>query len=176
MIVHRIAPVAALFLAACARGPSDDESASQANPSPPASAPASPPVDHLAPEELIEGDAHAYGIVLPRDFQVDSMFSDSMTVIGRAGVHPTAKYLRARVEGGSFDEDDSAATFTHVRIASQPGRDFSIRVGRALGGGVRVDFHDTTPKVLPQYPDEAARWRAVGLTPQGRVLDPTHLE
>jgi hypothetical protein len=29
---------------------------------------------------------------------------------------------------------------------------------------------------MPDLPNETERWKAVGLTPNGKVLDPTHLD
>ena len=50
--------------------------------------------------------------------------------------------------------------------------------GRNLrgGAGTKVELFDSTPPPLPDLPDEQARWKAVGLTPDGKILDPKHLE
>jgi len=37
-------------------------------------------------------------------------------------------------------------------------------------------IRDTTPPKGPPLPDENARWKQVGLTPSGRLVDPTHLD
>ena len=160
-------------LAACARTPQADESQPLASalPAPVVVA----PVDHLAPGELAEGDAHAFGLVLPRDLHVEATFAEAVYAHGEIGVHPLARYFRAHLEGGSLEEDDMSATFERVRIPTAPGREFRVHVGRSPNGA-RVEIRDTTPPPAPDLPDEAARWRAVGLTPEGRVIEPVHVD
>jgi hypothetical protein len=41
---------------------------------------------------------------------------------------------------------------------------------------VTLDVRDITPLPVPDLPNETARWRQVGLTPDGKLADPTHLE
>jgi hypothetical protein len=138
-------------------------------------APVAAPVDHLAPGELAEGDARAFGLILPRDLHVEATFAEVAYAQGKIAVHPLAKYFRAHLEGGSFEEDDMSATFVRARIPAAPGREFRVHVGRSPNGA-RVESRDTTPPPVPDLPDEAARWRAVGLTPEGRVIQPTHVD
>jgi hypothetical protein len=166
------AVAAALGLASCAQAPSTSDGVPTTNAQP---TPQPPPVDHLAPGELVEGSESAFGMALPRDVHIDNMFSLVVYVSGDVSVHSLTKYLRARLQGGSLDEDDSGSTFVHTRIPSQPGREFFIRIRRTLRGSL-AEIRDSTQPPAPDLPDEAARWRAVGLTPQGRVLDPTHLD
>ncbi len=132
------------------------------------------PVDHLAPGELAEGDGRAFGLVLPRDVQVEATFAEVVYASGAIGIHPLTKYFRAHLEGGSLEEEDMSATFVRVRIPATPGREFRVHIGRSPNGA-RVEIRDTTPPPAPDLPDEAARWRAVGLTPEGRVIQPAHL-
>jgi hypothetical protein len=170
---RRFAALAAVLgLAACAQASTSDSVPvlnTLSTPQPP------PPVDHLAPGELVEGSESAFGMALPRDVHIDSMFALVVYASGDVSVHSLTKYLRARLQGGSLDEDDSGSTFVHTRIASQPGREFFIRIRRTPRGSL-AEIRDSTQPPAPDLPDEAARWRAVGLTPQGRVLDPTHLD
>lgn len=168
---RRWAPTAAVVgVLACARAPTDS---SQATPSAaPLPVPVAQPVDHLAPGELVEGTERAFGLLLPRDLHVESAFAQVIYANSEVGVHPLAKYFRTRTEGGALDEDDTSATLAHVRIPASPGREFRIHVERAPRGA-RVEIRDSTPPPAPDLPNEAARWRNVGLTPQGRVIQPT---
>jgi hypothetical protein len=134
-----------------------------------------PPVDHLAPGELVEGDERAFGVVLPRDVRVERAIGDWVLAQGQVAIHPLTKYLRARLEGGSLDENDTFATFDHVHIPGRPGREFRVHIGQAPQG-TRIEMHDITPPPAPDLPDEAARWKQVGLTPKGKILDPSHFE
>jgi hypothetical protein len=134
------------------------------------------PADHLAPDELVEGTKQAFGVVLPRDLQVDGSFRDVVFASGNVAIHPLVKYLRARVTEGSLREGQEAATFEHVHV---PGgkNDLELTVHIAVvGPSARVELRDTTPKPQPNLPDDAARWRQAGLTPSGKLLDPTRIE
>jgi hypothetical protein len=133
------------------------------------------PADHLAPGELVEGDREAFGVRLPRDLQIDGAFVDLVFASGRVAVHPLVTYLRARLSEGSLREGEESATFEHVHVPSRTITECTVRVWLS-NGTTRVEFRDTTPRPTPNLPDEAARWRQAGLTPQGRPLDPTHLE
>jgi hypothetical protein len=165
------AGAAVVVLGGCARTPSPDES--QPTPTP-VVAPVAP-VDHLAPGELVEGTVHAFGLVLPRVLNVDATFAQAILASGEVGVHPLTKYFRARLQGGTLDETDMTATFEHVRVPAAPDRELRVHVGRTPRGA-DVEIRDTTPPPAPNLPDEAARWRAVGVTPDGRLIAPTHID
>ncbi len=155
------------------------ESVSEAPAPPPAIASAEPqPTDHLASDELIEGEKKAFGVALPRVLHVDGAFVDvvfTSAPSGQVGVHPLAKYFRTRLTEGSLREGDEAATFEHVHVPGKGDMELDVRI-RTAGAYTRVEFRDTTPRPQPKLPDDAARWRQAGLTPNGRLLDPTHLE
>jgi hypothetical protein len=169
-----IAGCAALSaLAACHRSPSGN-----AAPSPSAAALRAPPpgpADHLAPGELLEGTDSAFGITLPRGLRVDGAFVDAVYTSGMLDVHALATYFSARLQNGDMREGATSATFEHVNAKDKTGRLLTIHIAK-IGDGARVDFRDVTPVAAPNLPDNAARWRHVGLTPSGRVLDPTHLD
>lgn len=137
------------------------------------------PPDHLAPDELLEGEKKAFGLlVLPRVLHVDGSFASvvfASAPSGEAGIHPLAKYFRERLTEGSLREGDEAATFEHVHVRGQSNLELNVYI-RAAGAYTRVEMRDTTPKPQPNLPDDAARWRQAGLTPNGKLLDPTHLE
>ena len=52
----------------------------------------------------------------------------------------------------------------------------SVKPAPGAVGMTQIEVRDVTPTKAPELPDEAARWRAAGLTPEGRVLDPTKLQ
>lgn len=172
----RLAPVLlapALLVGGCHKDESPPEPAAEAPPAPSASEP--PPADHLAADELVEGPKLAFGLNLPRGMQVDGAFADVIMASGVFPLHPLVKYFRARLTEGSLREGEESATFEHVHIPGKVSSEYGVRIWFSHGY-TRVEVRDTTPKVLPHMPDDAARWRQAGYTPQGRVLDPTHLE
>jgi hypothetical protein len=174
--------VRAMWIVALVAGAAACRSAPEATPAPaqtdtpletPPPAPA--PVDHLAPGELVEGSDQAFGLTLPRDLRVEAAFSDVVYASASAAVHPIVAYMRARLREGTLREGDASATFEHVKVPGKPGLELFVRVIR-MPGTTRVEIRDTTPRPAPDLPDEAARWRQVGLTPEGRLLDSTHLD
>ncbi len=133
------------------------------------------PVDHLAPGELAEGSQEAFSLKLPRDLHIDRTFAGAVYASGPLSVHPLVQYFRARLAEGSLREGPTSAMFEHVKVPGKPAVELSLRVMSAPGGS-RVEIVDATPPPMPNLPDEAARWRHVGLTPDGKLADPKHLE
>ena len=167
-----VATLAAL-VAGCGRPAPPDAVRGTATTGPSASARGGP--DQLAPGELLEGASKAFGIALPRDLHVDGAFTDVVYASGPLGVHPLVEFFRARLDGGSLREGPQAATFEQVRVPGKPEMELLVHITQQ-GLGCRVDLRDTTPHVFPVLPDDSARWRQVGLTPQGKLADPTHLD
>ena len=167
---------AVLLVAACRRTASEETAGPPSDPAPPApSASATIAPDRLAPGELVEGRKKALGVFLPRDVHEDASFADLVYASGPVGVHPLVEYFRARLIDGSLREGPEAATFEHVHVPDAPGKDLRVHIV-LRPGGCRVELRDTTSAPVPVLPDNDARWRQVGLTPQGRLADPTHLD
>ena len=158
-------------LAACGRS----EAESQAPASAPSTAAPPAPTDHLAPGELLEGPATAFGMHLPRGLSVNGAVRDLVVASGPLQVHPVVDYFKARLRGGDLREGETSATFDHVTVNAQPGPELRLHIG-VSPEGVRVEIRDETVPAVPPLADEGARWRRVGLTPDGHLADPTHLE
>jgi hypothetical protein len=160
---------------ACRSAPPDETTTAP----PPARSAAAPPVDHLAPGELLEGTAEAFGLRLPAGTHIEGAFVDVVYASGPAKVHPLVAYLQARLEGGDLREGDTAASFEHVTVRGGRGanaeRPLLVRIATSMEG-THIEIHDETPPPVPVLPDETARWRHVGVLPNGRLADPTHLE
>jgi hypothetical protein len=65
-----------------------------------------------------------------------------------------------------------------VKIPTSPDKDFTIIV-RPMAEGVgmtKMELRDTTEPTAPALPDDNARWKNAGLGPNGKILDPTHLQ
>lgn len=142
---------------------------------PPPAATSVKPVNHLGPDELLEGGGRAFGLALPRGIDVARAFEDVIYADGTPKVRAVVEYLRPRLRDGGFRQTGESATFERVKIPESPGREFEIKVLK-VDGRTRVEVRDTTPKPVPDLPDEAARWRQVGLTKDGKFIDPTHVE
>jgi hypothetical protein len=150
-----------------------DEAAGEA----PASAAASEakPVDHLAPGELAEGTERAFGLTLPRGVHVDAEFSDQAWAHGDVAYGPLVDYVRTRVRGGSLMKRDDGAYFQKVTLPDNPKRTLSIRVQPHGAGGASIALADETPSEVPPSTTPEEELRQVGLTKDGKLLDPKNL-
>lgn len=170
--LHLLLTVAlALAPAACGKKRGDSESAT-----PPPAPSSSAFVDRLAPDELVEGTETAFGLVLPRDLKVQRRYHDLVYAAGPMGGEPLGGYVQARVREGTVRRDMEGTIFDGVRIPGQPAVQLRIRIHPDTSGpGSLMEIRDVTPPPTEDHPDEAARWRAVGLSPNGQLLDPKHL-
>lgn len=140
------------------------------------------PVDHLAKGELLEGSAKAFGLVLPRGVRVDAAFADVIYASGPVDDEAAVKYLHARVREGKLVRPDFAGdgytVLDHVRVPATPDKQYVIRIGPEKGkvASTEIEIRDVTPTKAPNLPDDAARWRSAGLSPNGTIADPTHLQ
>ncbi len=171
------AAVALAPLAGC-HGAQDGATANGGATSASAAGPAEPPVpvDHLAPGELLPGVESAFGVALPQGVHIERQGPYSVRAMGQVGLHPFVKFLRGRLKDATLTEGDAFATFEHVKLAVKPAADFRFKLSAMPAGNTLVEADDVTPPPAQDLPDEAARWKAVGLTPEGKILDPTHLQ
>jgi hypothetical protein len=138
--------------------------------------PAPPPRDHLVPGELIEGNERAFGLTLPRGSTVESAFAQQVIAGCPSKATDVANYIRPRVSMGTVAVGAASTIFERVQVAANPGRELVIRVeGATTGTGSRITVRDVTPPPVDPSLTEDQRWQQVGLTPGGRVADPTHL-
>ena len=173
--MRKLVPYLALAaLSACRNAP--PEQWQPAGPAPVVSAaPSAPPADHLAPGELVEGTQHAFGLALPREVPIEREQPGSVRAVGPVTVHSLVKYFKTRLQDSKLTEGDTYALFEQVKIGGQPGKVYRVRMTELPPRGSLLELDDVTPQPMPDLPDEQARWRQVGLTPEGRVLDPTKL-
>lgn len=167
-------PALGLALLASAAGCKEDKAAVVTAPS--ASATAAP-IDHLAPGELLEGTDKAFGMVLPRGMRVVHGFDDLIVASGSPPADKVTNYVRARVKDGKITVGARATVFDHVRTPAAPDLELSIKVEPADGmEGTRVEVRKLTMPKAPELPNDEERWRAAGLRPDGRPLDPKKLQ
>ena len=135
------------------------------------------PPEHLAPGELVEGNESAFGVKLPRDVTVERRFGDVVYGTTNASVQALTTYFQKRVRDGKLVSSPNMAAIQEADVPGQPGLKVEVRLTYAERLVVTtVEIRNVTrpPDTLPH--DEAARWRAAGMTPDGKPLDPTHLQ
>src|SRR5262249_1998394 len=140
-------------------------------------APAPPaPVDHLAPGELAEGTLKAYGLTLPIGVIIVARNPDHIIAHGAVGREALSNYVRARVRDGNATVGAARTDFSRVRVPTDAQRLLDILVYDNLRGFTEIVVKDVTPPVLPQYKSDEERLRAAGLTPNGQIADPKHMQ
>ncbi len=140
-------------------------------------APAPVPLDHLAADELAPGKAEVYGFAVPREMAVESQLIDRAYVSGRVSPEALANYVRQRVTVSHVEIGAARTVFPMARINGGPtDRFFTLEV-LPDGPRTRLVIKDTTPPP-PPVPglSDAERWRAAGLSPDGKPLDLKKLE
>lgn len=144
---------------------------------PSASAATTAPIDHLTPGELLEGTDKAFGMVLPREMRVVHGFDDLVIASGSPPADKVTNYVRARVRDGKITVGARATVFERVRTPAAPDLELSIRVEPAEGlDGTRIEVRRLTQPKAPALPNDEERWRAAGLRPDGRPLDPKTMQ
>lgn len=137
------------------------------------------PVDHLLPGEIVEGREHAFGLPLPREAHVATRFAKSAHVTSTVTPEQLANFVRARVAEGKITSGSSASRFESVVPRDDKNKRLTVDV-RPLrtGGATRSEMivQDITPPPFDPSLTEEERWKKAGLTPSGKLLDPTHLE
>ncbi len=183
----RTGAAALAFCAACALGvgcrrapPESDGSSTTGPGGPPGGATApvatAPPLDHLAQGELVEGTEQAFGLTLPSGVHVESSDLGDVRAVGLVTLHSFVKYLRTHVQESNLDEGDQYADLHKVKLHGKPGELYEMHLSPAGFRGTMLLVQDVTSKAMPDLPNEAERWKAAGLTPNGKILDPTHLD
>jgi hypothetical protein len=138
--------------------------------------PPAPAVDHLAPGELVEGPLRAFELRLPVGLEIREAFASVVYAGGPVDPMKLANYVRSHVTGGSISVGAAATVFDQVTVPSNPKRPLRIRVDpMAQGHAARLEVRDVTPTPAVSAADDAERWRRVGMTPDGKLLDPAHL-
>ena len=144
-----------------------------------ASSSAEPRIDHLAAGEMLEGNVTAYALKLPRGYSRTVTVKRAISAEGPGKPEDVTNYIRARVRSGDVHVGASSTRFVGVRVPEEAERILNIVVEPDFRPGrVRVLVEDMTP--LPEPPadqrDPASRMKSVGLTMDGKPIDPKRFE
>jgi len=136
-------------------------------------------VDHLAPGEMLEGKVTAYALKLPRDYSTTLTVKHAVSAEGPGKLEDLTNFIRARVRSGDVHVGASSTRFVGVRVPEEPGRTLNIVLQPDFRPGrLRVMVEDVTPvpEPPPDQRDPASRMKSVGLTMDGKPLDPKRFE
>ncbi len=142
-------------------------------------APAPAPPDKLAANEVVEGKERAFGLPLPRAARVNVRFDTTVHVVLAIEREDVAAFVRARVNDGSVVVGPSITTLANVVPRLDPARVLTVEVRSVkLADGTRSEMvvRDVTPLAPEPGLTNEQRWQKAGLTSQGKVSDPSHLQ
>ena len=157
----------------CRRGPSKEGA-----PAPPpatTSLPAPPRVDEAAPGELAEGTEQAFGLVLPRRMEVGPRYEDAVFARGRLLPEDVLIYVKQRVTGGAIEVGPQRSVLRDTVPRGSPAQRVQVEV---LYDGLETRLVVRDRRRPPAAPalSEEERWKAAGLRPDGKPLDPNTLQ
>lgn len=127
--------------------------------------------DRLAPGELAEGDATAFGFRAPREMKLDARFVDAAHFSGRIPADKLSNYVRERVLASHVEVGAARTVFPRARIkgdASNRVYEVEIIPGRNKTKLV-IELLSAPP--APRGLSEAERWKRAGIGPNGKPLD-----
>lgn len=167
------------FLLAAALAAASSGCKSKEAPSDPNGVASARPADHLGKGEIPEGREHAFSLPLPLRSQVKIRFNDNVQVVSPHTHEELSNFVRARVKSGKVLVGTTMTTFEDVVVPSDPTRHLKIEIRQLTTmDGTRSEMvvRDITPPPSDPNETDADRWRKVGLTPDGKLLDPKHLQ
>lgn len=160
----------AMCAVSCGRA---DPSPKATGPETAAPAPATP--DRLPPGELLEGEARAFGLALPRLMTIESATKRTVHARGRVRPETLANYLRARVSVQHVEMADKRLTFPKAQLRGDP-KGTVVRLEIIDEGlSTRLIVRNLMGPPLVEGLTNEQRWEQAGRKPGG-PLDPHQLE
>lgn len=146
---------------------------------PPPPAPPRASADRLAKGEIPEGRERAFTLPLPLHSTIKARFPASVHVASPHTQEELANFVKMRVKDGTTTSGASETRFDKVVVAKDPSKLLSIQVRSApLTGEFKSQLVVTDITPPPEEPGttDVDRWRKAGLTPDGKLIDPKHME
>ena len=151
------------------------EPAPRPGPSAAASPSAPLPADHALPGELAEGTEAAFGLLLPRRMSVTARFRDAVVARGDLTPEIVTSYVKQRVQAARIETGPARTVFLKATARADPGRVMRIDVV-TRSGATELFIRDETVEPPKDGLTPEQRWQKLGLSPDGKPLDPTHLQ
>ena len=106
---------------------------------------------------------------------VDVRFPDAIFASGEASHKDLVGYVRERVVSEKVETLATKTVFEGATSKSAPSAKMRIEVIALGKGQAKLVIRDETRPAAKPGLTEEERWRELGLTPQGELLDPSHL-
>jgi hypothetical protein len=127
--------------------------------------------DRLAPGELAEGDAAAFGFRAPREMKLDARFPDAAHFSGRVTAERLSNYVRERVLASHVEVGAARTVFPRVRIkGNDSAHVYRVEIIPARSKTKLVIQLLSAPPAVRGL-TEAERWKRAGIGPDGKPLD-----
>jgi hypothetical protein len=117
--------------------------------------------------------------VLPKDSVVVRAFPGVIHVRSPSATpEQLTNYVRARVADGAVFAGAAETRFVGVKLRSDPTQLLGIEIRAGSPGVARAEMvvRDSTPIALPPGFTEAESRKSVGVTKDGKLADPKHME
>lgn len=148
----------------------------EAPPPPPSPVNEKPPEpDRLPAGQLMEGDQVAFKLSLPVGSTIEAIFRESVSVRGEYPPEDLAAYLKTRLRSGHVEMAGDKIVFPKAQVRAGDDRIFRVEIG-PVPGGAQLRMRDITPARAEPGLTEEERWRQVGMTPDGRLIDAENLK
>ncbi|MEZ4224150.1 MAG: hypothetical protein R3B13_24590 [Polyangiaceae bacterium] len=145
-------------------------------PGAPSASAVSKPLDRLAPGELAQGKASAFGFVAPRQMRLERRYPDAAHFVGQLRPEAVANYVRERVAVQHVEVGAARTVFPKAAIKGGAADRFYRLEVVADGPVTRLLIKDITPPPTAQGLSEAERWKRAGMTPSGELLNPKQMQ
>lgn len=140
---------------------------------------ASVPADRLAPGEAAPGQETAHELILPRGARIERAFAKSVYAFVPLPPEKLANFLRLQADEAEAVVGPTGTVFPKLRVrGAAPDHWLRVEISAAEGtdmSNLVVDRVDEKPPP-PTGKTNAELMKEVGLTPEGKPLDPTKLE
>jgi hypothetical protein len=154
-----------------------DKDAAAPTASPSASAKPKTP-DRLLPGELAEGDGDLFGLRLPKEMRLEARFPTSAHATGLVEANKLVDYVKRRILVRHVELAGSRTVFDKARIKGTHQKQlFRIEIiPKGRRSKLAIELLNPAKPPAEKGLSEAERWRRVGLTPDGKQLNPKQLE
>jgi hypothetical protein len=130
------------------------------------------PVDATLPGELAEGDISAFGFPIPRKMRVTARYPDEFYCVGRLKLEDVSNYVRARIDPLKIETGPSRTVFLDAPLKDDPKLAVEVSIAQ------KRDMVQMIVRNRTRVPDEEGeklseeeRWKRLGLTPDGKVIE-----
>lgn len=146
---------------------------------PPPRAPTQRPVaetpDRLPPGKIMEGPEVVHGFAIPKGMEVTRPTRDMVRATGYVDFDDLTDYVKERIAVRYAEMLDGKLVFANAAIRGTPGRVFEVTL-RTQQNKTILEIDDQTKGPPVEGLTQKERWERTGMTPEGKLIDPSSME